>query len=78
MQLLGSILGLLQDEAESWFQAASSDSELSAVAIENLIQQRLAARQAKNWAESDRIRDSLKQQGVLLEDAAGGTTWKRV
>ena len=78
LQLLGSILGLLQDEAESWFQAASSDSELSAVAIENLIQQRLAARQAKNWAESDRIRDSLKQQGVLLEDAAGGTTWKRV
>lgn len=78
LQLLGSILGLLQDEAESWFQAASSDNELSAVAIENLIQQRLSARQAKNWAESDRIRDSLKQQGVLLEDAAGGTTWKRV
>ena len=54
------------------------DNELNAVAIENLIQQRLAARQAKNWAESDRIRDSLKQQGVLLEDAAGGTTWKRI
>jgi cysteinyl-tRNA synthetase len=68
----------LQDEAESWFQAATADNGLSAVEIENLIQQRLAARQAKNWAESDRIRESLKQQGVLLEDAAGGTTWRRV
>ena len=42
-----------------------------------MIAQRLAARQAKNWAESDRIRDLLKAQGVVLEDGAQGTTWRR-
>jgi cysteinyl-tRNA synthetase len=38
---------------------------------------RNAARQAKNWAEADRIRDELKAQGIILEDGAGGTGWKR-
>ena len=42
-----------------------------------MIQRRLLARKAKNFAEADRIRDELKAQGVVLEDAAGGTTWKR-
>jgi cysteinyl-tRNA synthetase len=45
--------------------------------IDNLIQQRLDARKNKNWAEADRIRDELKAQGVILEDAASGTTWRR-
>lgn len=45
--------------------------------IDNLIAQRLAARKAKNWAESDRIRDELKAQGVILEDGPQGTTWRR-
>ena len=39
---------------------------------------RVAARQAKNWAESDRIRDELAAAGVLLEDKPGGqTVWRR-
>ncbi len=42
-----------------------------------LIQQRLQARQEKNWAEADRIRDELEQQGILLEDGAAGTSWRR-
>ena len=50
---------------------------LSDEAIDALIEQRLAARAAKNWAEADRIRDELKAKGVLLEDGAGGTTWRR-
>jgi cysteinyl-tRNA synthetase len=45
--------------------------------IEAAIATRLAARKAKNWAEADRIRDELKAQGIILEDGAGGTTWKR-
>ena len=49
----------------------------SEASIEKLIAQRNAARTAKNFAESDRIRDELKTQGVILEDAAGGTTWRR-
>jgi cysteinyl-tRNA synthetase len=52
--------------------AGLSDDE-----IENLIEQRISARKARNWAESDRIRDELKAQGVILEDGKGGTTWRR-
>ena len=45
--------------------------------IESLIQKRLDARKSKNWTEADRIRDELKQAGVILEDTAAGTTWRR-
>ena len=42
-----------------------------------MIQQRLDARAEKNWAEADRLRDELQSQGIVLEDGAGGTTWRR-
>jgi len=45
--------------------------------IEELIRQRNAARKSKKWAEADRIRDELQAVGVLLEDGAEGTTWRR-
>ena len=45
--------------------------------IENLLAARLVARQAKNFVESDRIRDKLKAKGVILEDGPAGTTWRR-
>ena len=78
---LGGLLGFLQDDPDSYLQgvpvAGSGQSGPDAAQIEVLIAQRLAARQAKNWAESDRIRDLLKAQGVVLEDGAQGTTWRR-
>jgi cysteinyl-tRNA synthetase len=77
LQKLAGILGLLQDDPESWFKGSASADGLSDEAIEALIQQRLDARKAKQWAESDRIRDELKAQGILLEDKAGSTSWKR-
>lgn len=46
-------------------------------AIEALIEQRNAARKAKNWPEADRIRDELKAQGIVLEDTAQGVKWHR-
>jgi cysteinyl-tRNA synthetase len=50
---------------------------LSDTEIEDAIVRRLAARKAKNWAEADRIRDALRDKGILLEDGPGGTTWRR-
>ena len=46
-------------------------------AIDALVAARTAARKAKDWAESDRIRDELAAQGIVLEDGPGGTTWRR-
>jgi cysteinyl-tRNA synthetase len=54
------------------------EAGLTSAEIEDLIAQRKEARKAKNWAESDRIRDELKAQGVALIDKPGGVTeWHR-
>jgi cysteinyl-tRNA synthetase len=42
-----------------------------------LIAQRVAAKKARDFVTADRVRDELKQQGVILEDSATGTTWRR-
>ena len=77
---LGAALGLLQDDPERYLRssAAAQQGGLSDQEIEALIQQRLAARTSKNWAEADRIRDLLKAGNVLLEDGPQGTNWRRV
>ena len=71
-------LGLLQQEPERWFrwtpEGASGPSDAE---IEAAIASRQAARKAKDFKESDRIRDDLKAKGVILEDGPEGTTWKR-
>ena len=64
---LTGILGLVYNRNSS-----SLDSE-----IEKLIEQRTAARKAKNFAEADRIRDELKAQGIILEDTPQGVKWRR-
>ena len=67
-----ALLGLAQGAPRAWLQGGDD-----AGAIEAAITARLAARAAKNWAEADRIRAELVAQGVVLEDSAAGTTWKR-
>ena len=67
------VLGLVQTDPAQWLQGGGDD----AAAIETAIAARLAARKARNWSEADRIRDELKAQGIILEDGAGGTGWKR-
>ncbi|HWS03311.1 MAG TPA: cysteine--tRNA ligase [Gammaproteobacteria bacterium] len=74
---LGEVLGLLQDNPDAFMQGSAGATGLSDAEIQGLIDARRAARVAKDWAESDRLRDVLKDQGVILEDGAQGTTWRR-
>ncbi|MCX7109613.1 MAG: cysteine--tRNA ligase [Proteobacteria bacterium] len=76
LKSLASVLGLLEENPEDYLRGSAGDG-LNAEAIEELIQKRLEARKAKNWKESDRIRDELKAQGIILEDSAQGTRWRR-
>ena len=77
LRYLGAVLGILQDDPESYLRGGGSDEGLSNVDIEELIRQRIEARKSKSWAEADRIRDQLQEAGILLEDGAAGTTWRR-
>ncbi len=67
----GRLLGLLQADPDVWFQGDGD------AAIDALIAERIAARADKNFARADEIRDELTAQGIVLEDGAGGTTWRR-
>ena len=93
MKALGGVLGLLHQLPSSYLQfpsrytrraleqgqqSSSSVQSLSESEIEVLIEQRAAAKRAKNFAEADRIRHALKDAGVELEDKPGGVTqWRR-
>ena len=76
---LGEVLGILQDDPDAYLQggAGSVAGDLSDTDIQSLIDARNNARKNKDWAESDRIRDVLKAQGVVLEDSPQGTLWRR-
>ena len=70
----GALLGVVGDSVESWFQTRAN--ELAAEEIDALIIKRTVAREGKDFAASDQIRDSLLDQGVALEDGPDGTTWR--
>ena len=76
LKSLGAVLGILQADADVFLQAGSSDG-LSAENIERLIAERVQAKKDKQFARADQIRDELKAQGIILEDARSGTTWRR-
>ena len=75
----GRLLGILESEPEAWFtQALSSAASVpSAEEIEDLIQERLSAREQRDFARADEIRTLLDAQGVVLEDGPEGTIWRR-
>ena len=71
----GELLGLLQSTPEEWEKGGD---EGDTARIDALVQERLDARAAKNWARADEIRDELAAEGVEIMDAAGTSTWRRV
>lgn len=86
MRELGGILGLLQADPSVYLQSASryhggatTTEALSAEQVQDLITARTQAKQDRDFAQADRIRDQLRVGGVELEDKAGGVTqWRRI
>jgi cysteinyl-tRNA synthetase len=77
---MGKVLGILQQSPDAYLKRAGAGAaaQLTDTQIEELIAERRAARTAKNFPESDRIRDRLSAAGIALEDKPGGVTeWRR-
>ncbi len=74
----GSVLGIFAHDPEAWFKWQPPDARsLGEAEIEALIAARAEARKARDFSRADAIRDELAAEGVLLEDGAAGTTWRR-
>ena len=71
----GELLGLLVQEPSAWEQRGDEGEKAR---IDALVEARVAARVARDWAEADRIRDELAAEGIEVMDGAGGSTWRRV
>jgi cysteinyl-tRNA synthetase len=78
LRALGAILGVLQQDPDTYLKRGAGNKSLSDGEVEELLASRREARGVKNFAESDRIRDVLSAAGILLEDKPGGRTeWRR-
>jgi cysteinyl-tRNA synthetase len=74
---LGGILGVLQRDPETYLQGQTVAETFEAVEIEALIAQRIQAKKDRDFTQADKIRELLKIKGVIIEDTATGTQWRR-
>ena len=79
IRVAAEALGLLEKDPDSWFKwrAEATVEVLTDADIAGLIEQRIAARRARDFARADAIRQELLEKGVVLEDGPRGTTWRR-
>lgn len=77
LRQLSGVLGLLEQDPEAFLQGGAQSDDGEVAEIEALIKQRNDARQSKDWALADQARDRLNEMGIVLEDGAQGTTWRR-
>ncbi len=76
LKSLASILGLLQDDSETFLKGENENEDDTEIEVQ--IQARIDAKKAKNWGLADQIRDELKAQGIILEDSPDGLTrWRK-
>ncbi len=76
----GNILGILCEPARVYFDKKNTQTleskSIDPAKIDKMVEERIAARKAKDWAEADRIRQQLADMGITVEDRPDGTIWK--
>jgi cysteinyl-tRNA synthetase len=77
LRTLGGILGILQDDPESFLKAGNLSEGLSNEVIQALVDERTQAKKDRDFTRADEIRGTLVEQGIVLEDSPSGTIWRR-
>ena len=74
----GKILGILQESPSRWLGYEKNNKKIDISLIENLIQERIKARENKDFALADSIRLKLNNMGIEIEDSKSNTTWRKI
>jgi cysteinyl-tRNA synthetase len=73
----GLVLGILQQDPDSWFGYGVAGSDLDAAAIDQLLSERQVAKKEKNFSRADDIRKELEERGIVIEDTPQGPKWRK-
>jgi cysteinyl-tRNA synthetase len=77
LRALGGVLGLLQQDPDEFLQGEPGKEGLAADRVQQMLDERAAAKKRRDFAAADAIRDQLTAEGIVLEDGPKGTTWRR-